>query len=54
MLTVCMNGNAFDNTNASQNVMGHSANIPEEATAVKNDIYIPKAVNGDFTFQVIA
>jgi hypothetical protein len=36
-----MNGNTVDKTNANQNVMGHSANIQEEATAVNNEIYIP-------------
>jgi hypothetical protein len=41
MLTVYMNGNAFDKTNANQNVMVHSTNIPEEPTAGNNEIYIP-------------
>jgi hypothetical protein len=39
-------GNAFDN---ARHVMDHSDNTPEEATAVENDNYIPKAVNSAST-----
>jgi hypothetical protein len=46
VLSVYMNGNAFDN---AKHVMDHSDNTPEEATAVNNDNYIPKAVNSAST-----